>query len=398
LKDERSENGTRDLVRSVKGEENDETLQDEPGESLPCPKGRELEYYEALIARAQFRRALQVGITELAQQNIPTAKTNLENAMAQMKIIRDSMQLGEVVSGRQCQLIRAFEEGFDPSINRKLFVQAPPRPIANVSKEEAVENTLSMLADLLEICEAAEAHPYNITFALSIVQRFAAKTPSPNVLARSLLRLNVVQQNMIFGQVPVEDAIKESVMGYSQPPYFESSDPDITARVSRFLKRSGDLFIVLVRTLCYNRARQRRRLCKLVVEWEYYQEEIEIMDQELQERDRPAGKAAQAPYYLSSWIYNHKLNMLAAILLIGFELDLYSDYEQTYVFLYLEYLYDTQLRHAYRVESVIKAAAARPKGKSAKSHSVADEVDAYVPGPDAVLANAKKLIFMGLFE
>lgn len=169
----------------------------------------------------------------------------------------------------------------------------------------------------------------------------------------------------MFGTIPVSRLILDSVRETVRPPAWWLSSQKIPVGVNgqeflnahEILKTYIDriqmvkerkkmyvtynaigsfllkVFVEYFRINCHNRSRQRRMLCKVILEWEILQEEAagvdelfhDLLEEEYQNLDSTA-------YYFSSWAYNIKLMMMEKILYLGFELDLYGEHE--YVMIY----------------------------------------------------------------
>ena len=84
----------------------------------------------------------------------------------------------------------------------------------------------------------------------------------------------------------------------------------------------------MFRTLCMNRSRLRRMLCHLVLDWDGIQYDAENLDADLRrytgEQPIREGSEDLWSFPLSSWAYLHKLQQLAWIVQMGFELDVYQ--------------------------------------------------------------------------
>lgn len=89
-------------------------------------------------------------------------------------------------------------------------------------------------------------------------------------------------------------------------------------------------FLELFRIHCQNRPRQRRLLLKSVREWQAIEQEAAVIDALFQ--DIFSVKAS--PSYYSSWARFLKLMMIERILVLGFELELYSKHEYTMILWY----------------------------------------------------------------
>ncbi|KAJ3039660.1 N-alpha-acetyltransferase 35 NatC auxiliary subunit [Rhizophlyctis rosea] len=357
---------------------------------LVVPEGRELEYLNAISVRIRYRRSFFGTLTHLAQRDYTRAKKSLANAVSQLKLIQATLTLADDVSA-----------AFDPYINRKSFTQTPPRPIVDLTTQDACTNAMAMLEHLQTICNS------HINTALGKVHHvlcaFDRRKPGPDVLSRSIMQSMAVHEAKLAGRVPLQDAIKQSLVAICDPPYFNMMTSNVVDSVTKFLEMAVTPVTHMLQNYGFNRARQRRKLVKLAKEWEQLQVEAEMLDTQLQQDDRAQKRSrhAQEPFHLSSWVYNEKLNLLITMLSLGFELELYSPAEHLMVFWYLKHLYETKLEHLMRVEQVRQESLLRI-GAGSKSKSRPN-----LPTPaeqwgganaDHNVLYAQQLIFTALFQ
>ncbi|KAJ3045325.1 hypothetical protein HK097_001222 [Rhizophlyctis rosea] len=211
----------------------------------------------------------------------------------------------------------------------------------------------------------------------------------------------IVHENKLMGRTPFEDTIRQSVNELCHPPFLESTNSVIRDTLKKFFEISVEPVSHMLQNHGYNRARQRRRLERLTVEWEALQMEVEMMDTQIQQHERAEKQRRQGhePFFLSSWVYNEKLNLLITYLSLGFELDLYSPAEHLMGFWYLKHLFETKLEHLMRIDEV-REERAQSIGTKAKSKPLLPP-----PAEQWASANAKhsilyaqQLIYTALFQ
>lgn len=371
-----AEDGLMIAWRKAKGRPN--ANDDLAVEQLVYPEGRELEYIDALLARVRFRRAFYTTVASLGKHNLPQARKSLAQAITQLKTIQNTIDFAADV-----------QEAFDPYVTRKLFSQAPPRPITAMSKQEGGKEMSHMLFHFEEICNVSSIP--DAPALLRYLDHFSGRTSCPNVLARSLMQTTILRNEKLFGRADLKDVITQTIIAFNNPPYFNSTNVNIMETVEEFLSRAVEPFRLLLKFFGYNRARQHRRLRKLVVAWNLFQEDGERMDgilqAELSSQHTPPRKGkgededTEEPFYFASWVYLQKLNLMSMYLLLGYELDLYSPYEHRIIFFYLQYIYDKQEEHLTRVERTSKG------GDKLRSG-----IETLING-----VSTKELIFRGLF-
>ncbi|KAJ3195323.1 hypothetical protein HK101_000513 [Irineochytrium annulatum] len=293
-------------------------------DDLSFPDGHALDYVDALLIRLRFRRFYLQALNLINKRNLPSAKKSVIQALAQLKLYRETLSLSEDVS-----------DAFDPNINRLLYSDSPPRVVTAITMEEAYDDLHLMFSQLLEILMLPSGLP------LTSLLGFSKRVPCPNVVTRSLLMSITLFDGKLFGKGILQDAIKESVVDYCKAPYFTSTESVVVGISSSFVDR------------------------------------------------------AAKPFYLSSWIYHHKLQMLVDTQLMGFELEIFSPYEFPRMYIMLDHLFENTLMHLNRVKRFASSSANKPAETSKKKKPVKDaslkELMGDVP-IDERMAIAKQLL------
>eukprot|EP01087_Luapelamoeba_hula_P002043 TRINITY_DN1180_c1_g1_i8.p1 TRINITY_DN1180_c1_g1~~TRINITY_DN1180_c1_g1_i8.p1 ORF type:complete len:447 (+),score=109.47 TRINITY_DN1180_c1_g1_i8:220-1560(+) len=128
----------------------------------------------------------------------------------------------------------------------------------------------------------------------------------------------------------------------------------------------------------YNRARQRRKLAHLFVEWGGILAEAEKLDNLIrtQKQAKKQHEEEFFSFWVSSWVIGQCFPLMSQFLLLGFELEIYNPVEYPMVFWYLEFLLSTETKHhvqiiaatkrvtGYSTTHAYKARGQRTKGKT----------------------------------
>ncbi|KAI9318593.1 Mak10 subunit, NatC N-terminal acetyltransferase-domain-containing protein [Dichotomocladium elegans] len=122
-------------------------LQNEKDESEAKP------ILKRLIARKSYLLAL-IYLSEAQCQRLPEARIELKKL--QDLLIQDTTDLS---IRRTVELGTPVDGAFDPSINRKLMSQAPPRPITLQSNKDGYDSYVQLIERLLSICNVTN-YPY----------------------------------------------------------------------------------------------------------------------------------------------------------------------------------------------------------------------------------------------
>ncbi|KAL2010798.1 hypothetical protein VTN00DRAFT_3516 [Thermoascus crustaceus] len=318
---------------------------------------------EALRNRLVFRRVFLAALEEDTYELQSRSTEHFASSLSHVSLIEKSLSLGKPVP-----------DAISLKIQRKLASTVPPRPLVNISPEDALAHLRRFCQDAIDIQEIIEYRgPHNLRVA---VWALASRKPQPSVYIRSLLQTFIVNDMKVVGSVPVKqffyDDLAELVLPFSlllQPENDEvemPSDPrfQIARQMANFLRRAAQPLMDTFRTSCLNRCRIRRTLCHTVVDWDGLQVEAEDLDVHLRTLtlEPPLTLHGGEPtfsYPLSSWAYHEKLRQLRLIIQLGFELSIYSPEELPGMYWYLSHICSTHLAHIDRIRTFTIAASRR---------------------------------------
>ncbi|KAF9209474.1 hypothetical protein BGZ49_004065 [Haplosporangium sp. Z 27] len=288
----------------------------------------------------------------------PQAIMSLKNVRKHIQEIRSTNILGVQVDG-----------AFDYTVHRKLVTNTPPRAIALLSLEE------------------------------NFFIYFAGQKPAPGAFARSVLQTVLYEYQVIMGSRMVQDVISESIQETVTPApwifelFNESStrsrasiehglsaipeqDEDevsllkrqIQTKLDHFIDKAIKPFVDTLQIAGQNTSRQKRNLRKIVQLWETLQEEAELFDEEIhivldeirgpQEQDNVDSSQADGslrPFYFVSWAYHMKLWVMEWLILLGFELELYSAFEYSMIYGYVDCVLGAHAQHLRRIQTIAES-------------------------------------------
>ncbi|KAI8927680.1 Mak10 subunit, NatC N-terminal acetyltransferase-domain-containing protein [Entophlyctis helioformis] len=285
------------------------------------------------------------------------------------------------------------DAAFDQLVNRKRFAQCPP---CQASKFEAASELNAWMA-LLGHVETVATWPVTETAAtiMETAERFTAKAQTTSILVKSFMHRIFVQDESLLGKTPMQLAVRDLILSTVSPPYSDDMGERIREIFDLIVSRCAEAFEVNLKLFCYNRARQRRRLVRVIENWELAQQELEAYDLELHETTAKTlglvdeDEAQGCPYYFSSWIYTQKLSCLSLYYSMGFELELYSVNEYPMIFWYLNYL------HANLADYVARIHAQRRSGVDRQPQSMSVSP---TPGTLGAVDLKTRLVFMYQLE
>ncbi|KAJ5888620.1 hypothetical protein N7495_008661 [Penicillium taxi] len=313
-----------------------------------------------LKLRYEFLAALDSDLEILETRSVD----KFVESLAIMESLASSVSLGKQVP-----------EAFSLKIQRKLASTVPPRPIVQISNEDALAHLKRLCQDAIDLLEIVDySGPGNFKMAVSTL---LSRKPQPSVYIRCVLQALIVSDMMtIMAAIPAKQLIYEDIAELVLPSSIileaskdeteVPSDPrfQIAQLMEGFVKKFAPPFVDTIRYTCVNRCRTRRALCHSAIDWDNLQVEAEELDLKLQALSREvplkaADGEASFSYPLSSWSYHQKLVQLRLIVQMGFELSLYAPEELAGMYWYLSHLCTTHLGHLDRIRTFMMAASKR---------------------------------------
>ncbi|KAF4625910.1 hypothetical protein G7Y89_g12252 [Cudoniella acicularis] len=322
-----------------------------------------------LTFRASFLRTVELADSRTSLEDKKAHWTALQ---AFLPALKSSASLG-----------RPVPASFSHKLQRKLASTTPPRPIVQISKEAAY--------DFLErICRdgsvAAEVLRYYDSH--SLMQR----KPQPATYIRTLLQHYIFGDMTILGTVSIRQVLDADLASVVMPAHMLldrandeielPSDPrfKMANQMEVFRSRAAGSYLDILRTLCQNRCRIRRTLCRTISDWEVLQLDSEELDMDLRqytgEEPTVTPNNSHEPTYsfpLSSWAYFYKLRQMEWLVQMGFELEVYQADEHATMYWYLQYLAKTRSRHLERIRGFVVQALGENRRTSAVSREKREE-------------------------
>ncbi|KAK0386522.1 hypothetical protein NLU13_6357 [Sarocladium strictum] len=286
------------------------------------------------------------------------------------------------------KLAQPVTEAFSVKLQRKLASTMPPRPIVQLSFQDALGHFTRLFQDGEQMIDVLNFHD---TQSLQMfVSTFQAKKPQPLVYVRTLLQTFLFNEMEFLGTMSIRQILDDdfSIVTLPASPLLDRANDEIEApqdvrfdmagQMEAFRQRAAQPFLDILRTFCQNRCRVRRTLCHIVREWENLQFDAEEIDQILQVRCKeqpvplPGANGVAVSSHalpLSSWTYFYKLRQMEWIVQFGFELEVYQPDELAGMYWYLNYLAKCRVQHTERIRSFLvhRAGEQKTQGKDQDS-------------------------------
>ncbi|KAF7559885.1 hypothetical protein G7046_g4265 [Stylonectria norvegica] len=301
------------------------------------------------------------------------AKKPWEEALRILPDIKASHSLG-----------KAVDESFSTKLQRKLASTMPPRPIVQLSFDEAFGHLSALFKDGFELIDVLN---YTDSQCLqTFVSTFQAKKPQPLIYVRTLLQTFLFNAMEILGTMSIRQLLDDdfSIISLPASPLLDRENDDIEVshdprfvmaeQMELFRVRAAQPFLDVLRTFCQNRSRTRRTLCHIIQDWEGLQIDAEEIDQIIQvkTKERPLLQNSGVPgspieayaLSLSSWTYLYKLRLMEWIVQLGFELEVYQSDELGGMYWYLNYLARWRVQHTERIKSFVLRRVEESRGQT----------------------------------
>ncbi|KAI1001414.1 hypothetical protein K3495_g6783 [Podosphaera aphanis] len=259
---------------------------------------------------------------------------------------------------------------FSEKLQRNLSSTIPPRPIVQISQDNAIDHLKKLCLDAsmaVNVFKYVDSHSL-----LKFVLLFQTRKPQTSVYVRSLLQHYLFSDMIILGSMSIRQVIDDDLAITVLPAHvlLDRSNDEIeipfdprhkmAAQMEYFRSRAAGCYLDLLRTICQNRCRMRRTLCHTVVDWQALQHDAEGLDRDM--RDLTKEKPIVEPDFssepiwefpLSSWVYYYKICQMEWIVQIGFELEIYQPNELAGMYWYLQYLAKIRSRHLERIRRFV---------------------------------------------
>jgi hypothetical protein len=271
------------------------------------------------------------------------------------------------------ELGKAVPESFSPKIQRRLASTVPPKPMVELSYEDAFKTLTQMCEDCREAVRIVDfgaehvqrlkvylhnsLHITSTDLSKAFLWSFNSRKPEPLSYPRACLSAplfsyddqnfeRLLRRDLEEILLP-QDLILDPVNWTFEAPQNSRVVPDprfeLANTVDKFTEGSIHMvggYIDLYRSLCSNRCRLRRNLCHVVLALEEHQSRdvrFALFATET-ELGKPTNSVLQteqlddilhnlspnSPQFpLSTWTYYQKLQIMMWIIQLGFELDIY---------------------------------------------------------------------------
>lgn len=285
---------------------------------------------------------------------------NLRDALAERLLFRDNMLdalrgmswnwshlldlMDDVNIPHSHSLATPTPDAFSSKVQRQLATSTPPRPMLNVFWDKAVIKWRQLLSDSAEACYLSLEDPISDPQCLQrCVWTFVSRKPQPTTLPRAIL-----QEQLFHEQGPIAtgvghyelflaDVRNHVLAGDSlvDPASFQvelPSDPrHLRARLLEgFIEKAFDEYLNLYRMVCQNRCRIRRLFTQALAIWDALESEGARVDQAIANvpttgKSKDTLQKTLQP--LSSWAKFYKLRVMAWVIQMGFETEIYMNDE-----------------------------------------------------------------------
>lgn len=291
-------------------------------------------------------------------------------------------------------LAEPIVQAFTDRVQRHLATSTPPRPALDVKWKDAVEQWTRLYSDA---AEATQLTSFWIRQSPACLQRatwsFAAR--SACTYTRAIFQDRLFADGKIAADIPHFDLlltdIRDLVLAgesLGDPTSFEVELPtDNRHRCARlvemFMDKAVDEYMNLYRMVCQNRCRIRRTFTQAIPLFDQLETYAAAQaDREINaitpgvRLDTPLGTSVLLNP-LTTWSRYYKLKLMAETIHLGFETDIYLDYEMGQMYWYLASLVTERRNLLTHIRTFLKArilqlSAAHPSHYSAECAAAND--------------------------
>lgn len=320
----------------------------------------------AIISRLRFVRLLLDALVPISPHTpakvtpCPAEMAHIQQMLAAtletIQTIRNTLALGT-------QPVPDADEpnpmGFSPLVNQRLLPPTFPRFTKIKARADAVDFLEALVLRLSTVCNIIHCRTYH--GALNFFIEFSRNTP-PCLLSRACLQtLYFPAHRMRFGVTRFGDVLHDAMRSFISPPVLTAHHPLASnEHALHCFGAFGDYcstiypFVAFLQLCGFNKARQRDKLVRLLVDLANVGEEAERVDAYMHSlfiKDHAdvaaalaatvtvhgcdAAAAVEVQPYFFNWTLYHSLRAMHLYLLAGIELELYAQHEYVYVFWYM---------------------------------------------------------------
>ncbi|KAF4123844.1 N-alpha-acetyltransferase 35, NatC auxiliary subunit [Geosmithia morbida] len=374
------------------------------------------------VSTASIRHAIADAVDLLQRERTPIGNDDIVEALSNRLILRDiflsAAECPQYVDDpdtarkpwtagiallpaiqRTHALGKPVDESFSVKLQRKLASTVPPRPIVQLSFDDAFGHLSRLFQDGQDVITVLNYT--NTQCLLTFVFSFQAKKPQPLVYVRSLLQTFLFDAMEMLGSMSIRQIIDDDLSTIVLPasPLLDRDFDEIEAvhdprfviaqKMELFRQRAAQPYLDILRTFCQNRCRVRRTLCHTVRSWDALQADAEEIDQLLRVKTQElvatetansdGGGSSTAPavdvnsWPLSAWTYLYKLRQMEWVVQLGFELEVYQPDEFGGMYWYLNFLSKQRLEYSPRIKSHIVRRVEALRQSRPPHHSAAEE-------------------------
>ncbi len=287
---------------------------------------------EAIVCRLRLFRDLMLLHDALGKRNGAESKAYILRVEKNFKSVRATQKFAA-----------GSAPGFDPSVPYDLVPNMPPRV---VEFPNAIKTMLYFIVFIkqakyvLPLCgsKLPPIDEVQLYFKLASVQR-------PGIVLRSHMLMTLNTDSDFLQRGPLSEQLKEVFLQFSPTFELTRNDPDL----GLFLNRISRPICHIFRLFCENRARQRRKIKKLLPDWNVLAQDALVLDKRVHDAITSAGligdskkPPCRSPCF--SLVFEITCMLLQHHILLGFELELFAPREYISALFYLEYIINFRIQ------------------------------------------------------
>ncbi|KAL9040205.1 MAG: hypothetical protein Q9180_002050 [Flavoplaca navasiana] len=231
------------------------------------------------------------------------------------------------------------KEAFSVKMQRKLTSSVPPRPMVEITFDDAHEFLSNLCRDAADVYHVLDYHGCSNLLTFTYV--FQSRKPQPAIYIRCLLQSLIFHDMRVLGKITITTLIFDDLAELVLPaatlldPANANVEPPQDPRFQMAKEMGG--FVLRVGDL---------EAENLDVELRKYTGEKPLTD------GSPSGPEIWS-FPLSSWAYYYKLRQMEWIVQLGFELDIYQNDELSSMYWQLSHIVGAKIQHVERIRTFV---------------------------------------------
>lgn len=317
------------------------------------------ELENAVLSRLRFCNYITLAhmiMEKKDKSEMDKAKLLFEAAATELEEMKKTGHLGVAPTGDASHI-------FEPELCRLAIHTSCPRPINWYGPEECFSIYSTMISHYLEVFNIHTIGPSLVDLEKKFTDLIKRGAQLP---VRSRFLLTTFSDRKVLGKYSGEElCCHDAVKVYSIPEsVFKNSEKITNIHLNRMISPVVSFF----KAVGSNPARRRRKLRKVLADWSLLIQDGDGLDIQLNIASRRSKE--DSCHYFALWQVDLSFRLVLDYLFVGFQLDIYEDYEYPLIFWYIDNVSSTRFQnysaHLAQIERLKQKSLAQRRKKNTK--------------------------------